>query len=257
MLRRVFGPAMLAALIVAVPAFTADDPKTKSDGSSLKPFSSDKLPLGEHVGILDTVPGAEGNFTLRFDKSVPEKPEVLALKIQEAKGKIAGIQSKLAGAKTAQAQQQLQLQLQGANAQLQLVIADAKMKTESKFYDMKLTDTADIRNNNLPVFDDMGKAIKYTPKEKEEARGKKLNLPGYEAKLDDLKVGQTIKVRLTNVYTKKDTTKKVDTKADDAVKDAKEKPATEMKTQVSMILILKEPVDKDDSKDTKKKKKNN
>ena len=48
---------------------------------------------------------------------------------------------------------------------------------------------------NLPkVFDDEGKVKKYTEAELKELRGKKTNLPGYEGKVDDLKVGQTVKV---------------------------------------------------------------
>ena len=70
------------------------------------------------------------------------------------------------------------------------------------------------------MFDDEGKVKKYTPAEVTELRGKKLGLPGYEAKLDDLKVGQTVKVTLTRVFPpKKDDTKKEDAKTDDAKKD--------------------------------------
>ena len=155
MLRRVFGPALVTALIVALPAFTADDStyKKKTDSSSQTPLDSDKLTPGDYTGVLETVPGSDGSFTLRIDKShqVLNDPAAYAArsardqtKIQAEQAKISGIQARLATAKPQQANQ-LQNQLQQANALLQRYTVDAqprpsemKTVTESKTYDMML-----------------------------------------------------------------------------------------------------------------------
>src|SRR6516164_7652528 len=74
-----------------------------------------------------------------------------------------------------------------------------------------------MRPLNLPkVFDDDGKVKKYTDAELKEKKGKKANLPGYEAKVEDLRVGQTVKVKLIRVYP---TAKPEDAKKDDPKKD--------------------------------------
>lgn len=291
MLHRVFALGLLTALVFLLPAFAADDTKAKkNDPSLMEPIDSDKLSPGDYTGTLLTTPGSDNTFTLQIDTThyVPKNPAALSAKeaklqgqIQSEQLKIMNLQAQLV-ASTSQKQYNQHLnQLNQANAQLQKLMTQSQIKpsdlkavTDSRVFNMKLTETADIRYMNLPdAFDDEGKPKVYTAAEKKELKGKKANLPGYEGTLDNLKVGQTVKVTQIHVYAKKDDAKKDDPKADDAkkddakkddvkkddAKDAKDptdKPPPEKKMQVKMIVILQDPPDPPDTKDKKKKKNN-
>jgi hypothetical protein len=286
MLHRFLACGLLAALVVVLPLAAADDKKSKKDDPKQTPVDSDKLPAGDYTGKLLTAPGTDGTFTLQVETKrtepknpgkLTEKETQLQLKIQQSQAKIAQHQAQIIAARTAKdaAHHQAQLQqelahLQNLMAQSQLKPGDLKEVTDTQVYEMKLTDGADVRYMNLPtVFDDEGKPKKYTDKEKQELRGKKTNLPGYEGKVDDLKAGQTVKVTQTRVYpkappkddAKKDDPKKDDAKKDDpkndppakdAPKDADDKPA-EKKMQVKLIVILEDAPDQTDPKGKKKK----
>jgi hypothetical protein len=304
MLHRFLTFALLGALVAAFPLGAADDKKDKKDDAKNTPIDSDKLAAGDYSGKLLTLPDSDGAFTLQIDKKryEPKNPEQLNNKeanlqnqIQRAQQKIAQLQAQIANARTAREAAQHAAQLQQETAHLQQLMSQSQLKpsdlkevVDSQVYDMKLTDGADIRYMNLPtMFDDDGKPKKYTEAEKQELKGKKRTLPGYEGKIDDLKVGQTVKVTLARVYPKKDTTdpKKDDTKPDDAKKDDPKKDApkaddakkdapkaddvkkddvkkddpkkddkpAEKKMQVKMIVILEDPPEKADPKDKKKK----
>ena len=133
------------------------------------------------------------------------------------------------------------------------------------------------------VFDDDGKVKKYSDAELKDLKGKKTTLPGYEGKLEDLKIGQTVKVSLIYVApkpkpkdppaadktdpkpddakkddAKPDDPKKDDAKNDDAKKDdPADKPPPEKKMQVKMIVIVQDAPDDTTTDPKGKKKKNN
>ena len=286
MLNRFLLCGLLAALVVAAPLAAADDKKGKKDDPKQTPVDSDRLPAGDYTGKLITAPGPDGTFTLQVEtkRTEPKNPNQLSkkeaqlqTKIQQSQQKIANLQAQIIAARTAKdaAHHQTQLQqelthLQNLMSQSQLKPGDLKEVTDTQVYEMKLTDGADVRYMNLPtVFDDEGKPKKYTDQEKQELRGKKTNLPGYEGKVDDLKPGQTLKVTQVRVYpkadpkedAKKDGAKKDDPKNDDpkkdppakdAPKDADDKPA-EKKMQVKLVVILEDAPDQPDPKGKKKK----
>lgn len=289
---RLLALGLLTALTFLLPLSAADN-KKKKDDPSLTPIDSDKLAAGDYLGKLLTMPGSDGTFTLQIDtqRFEPKNPAQLSAKesklqgeIQTSQLKIIGIQSNLSAATKAKdiAKYTKQLQTETAHcqklqAQSQIKPSDLKEVTDTKVFDLKLTNTADIRYMNLPmVFDDDGKAKKYTEAEKKELRGKKTNLPGYEGKLEDLQIGQTVKVTLVRISTK---AKAPDAKTDDAPpedakkdevkkpgdvkkpddakkdepKDPADKPPPEKKMQVKMLVILVDaPAD---TKDTNGKKK--
>jgi len=306
MLHRFLAVGLFAALVVVLPLTAADEKKGKKDDPKQTPVDSDKLPAGDYTGKLLTAPGTDGTFTLQIETKrtepknpgkLTEKETQLQLKIQQAQAKIAQIQAQIISARTprdaAHHQGQLQQELahlQQLMTQSQLKPGDLKEVTETYVYEMKLTENADVRYMNLPlVFDDEGKPKKYTDKEKQELRGKKTNLPGYEGKVDDLKPGQTVKVTQARVYpkaapkddaktddpkkddpkkddVKKDDPKKDDVKKDDpkkddpkkdppakdAPKDPADKPPPEKKMQVKLIVIQEDAPDKPDPKGKKK-----
>jgi hypothetical protein len=297
MWHRFLAVGLLAALICGLPSVRADDKKGKKDDPKQQtPVDSDKLPAGDYTGKLVTTPGADGTFTIQIDtkRYEPKNPNQLTNKenqlqgkIQQSQQKIANLQAQIIGARTPRdaAHHQTQLQqelnhLQQLMAQSQLKPGDLKEVTDTQVYEMKLTDTADVRYMNLPmVFDDEGKPKKYTDKEKQELRGKKTNLPGYEGKVDDLKPGQTVKVTQVRVYPKtppkddakkddpnkpeekkddpkKDDPNKADPKKDppakDAPKDPADTPPPEKKMQTKLIVIVEDAPDQPDPKGKKK-----
>jgi hypothetical protein len=291
MLQRFLACGLLAALVVVLPLAAADDKKGKKDDPKQAPVDSDKLSAGDYTGKLLTAPDPDGTFTLQVEtkRTEPKNPNQLSkkeaqlqTKIQQSQQKIANLQAQIIAARTAKEATHHQTQLQKELTHLQQLMAQSQLKpgdlkevTDTQVYEMKLTDGADVRYMNLPtVFDDEGKPKKYTDKEKQELRGKKTNLPGYEGKVDDLKPGQTVKVTQVRVYPKaapKDDAKKDDEKNDDpkkddlkkddpkkdtpakdAPKDAGDKPA-EKKMQVKLIVILEDAPDQPDPKGKKKK----
>jgi hypothetical protein len=274
---------LLTALTFLLPLMAADNKKDKKDDPTLNPLDSDKLPAGDYTGKLLTTPGSDGAFTLQIDFKhyEPKNPAQLTAKEAKLQAEIQAVQQKMATTQAHLAsatkpkeitkyQNQLAQELnhyQQLLAQSQLKPSDLKEVTDTKVYDMKLTDTADVRYLNLPtIFDDDGKVKKYTDAELKELKGKKTNLPGYEGKLEDLKIGQIVKVTLVYIAPKADAKKddakkdepkkddaaKDDTKKDDA-KDPKDKKPADKKMQVKMIVILQDPPD--DSTDSKGKKK--
>jgi hypothetical protein len=294
--------ALLTALTFILPLTAADNKKDKKDDPALNPLDADKLPAGDYTGKLLTMPGSDGTFTMQIDFKhyEPKNPTQLSTKeaklqgeIQAAQQKMLTTQAHLAAATKAREITKYQTQLATETAHYQQLLAQSQIKPsdlkeviDTKVYEMKLRDNAYIRYLNLPmVFDDDGKVKKYSDAELKDLKGKKTTLPGYEGKLEDLKIGQTVKVSLIYVApkpkpkdppatdkadpkaddAKKDDPKKDDPKKDDAKKDdAKkddpkdpaDKPPPEKKMQVKMIVIVQDAPD--DTTDPKgKKKKNN
>ncbi len=297
---RLLALGLFTALMFLLPLNAADD--KKKDDPILTPLDSDKLTAADYTGKLLTTPGSDGTFTIQIDFQhyEPKNPAALSTKEAQLQAKIQVSQQKIANYQAqanlvnatkpkdiAKYNKELNTEtatLQKLMAESQIKPSDLKLVTDTKVFDMKLTDTADVRYMNLPmVFDDDGKAKKYTDAELKELKGKKTKLPGYEGKRDDLKIGQTVTVTLVHIPPKpKDSTKdtpdpkKDDVKPDDAKKDdvkkpddAKkddpkkddpkdpaDKPPPEKKMQVKMIVIQQDAPD--DSTDSKgKKKKNN
>ncbi len=84
------------------------------------------------------------------------------------------------------------------------------------------------------AFDDKGQLRKYTTEELKALKGKNTKLPGYEAKLEDLKAGMLVK--LVHAPNKSATSSRTADK--EALKEAKELAAVSPKGVVTMIVIL-------------------
>ena len=98
-------------------------------------------------------------------------------------------QMAMARARTPQAAYQAQMQM--AQAQRGLV------KTENKDIEIQTTDDVVVRRYRPPEkFDEKGKPIKYTKKEKLELRGPDKKLPGYIAEFGDISTDQYIQLTL-------------------------------------------------------------
>ena len=209
--------ALLTALTFILPLDGGRPQEGKKDDPALNPLDSDKLPASDYTGKLLTMPGSDGTFTLQIDidalraeesrRSCHAKEAKLQAEIQTAQQKMLTTQAHVGRAPPRPEETPISesacnktTTLLHCMAQSQIKPRDLKEVTDTKMYDMKLTDNADIRYMNLPmVFDDDGKVKKYSDAEIKDLKGKKTTLPGYEGKLEDLKVGQTVKVSLIYV----------------------------------------------------------
>jgi len=108
-----------------------------------------------------------------------------------------------------------------------------KLVTENKEFDLDLVDNVIVRWLNPPFeYDDKGEAKKYTKEELAKMKGKDAKLPGYEAKLDSLLPGQTVKVYLKAPV--KGASKK------NLLDEAEGNPGAGSRPTVAMIVILEE-----------------
>jgi hypothetical protein len=88
----------------------------------------------------------------------------------------------------------------------------------------------------LPVeFDDKGKPKKYTADEIKALKGDNPKLPGYEGKLENLKVGMLVKVALGRVPVSSSAADKDKASKEELVKDTKD---STHKTEVKILLVV-------------------
>jgi hypothetical protein len=255
------GTALLAGLFLILPASAQD---RKKDKKAPPTVDSDKLAAGEYTGKLKTTPGSDGEFTVEVEvphlelknpNQIPRSNNNQLNNIYREQQRIVQLQGQLAASRTPQEYARNLQSLQNALLQLERSIAQAGLKAGQNPYKTVYTktevtfhsdDKLKVRNANLPEqFDDKGNPKKYTAEEKAALKGKDKSLPGYEAKVEDLTIGQMVKVTL-----KKAPKKPEAAKPKEGDKDAKDAKDTEPKMIATMILILSEP----DSKDTTPKK---
>jgi len=253
------GLGLLAALLLAVPAPAAEKKDKKDKGTSTPAVDSDSFKQGgEFTGKLKSAPSNDGAFTVEVQvphyelksgvKADSSNHQQTAL-IHEQQ-KLAQLQAKMASARTVQQQLSYLQQYQQVEAQLARTLAQATqnpftIKMDKKDVVFHAADTVKVRNANLPgLFDEKGNPKKYTDAEKAELKGKDKNLPGYQATVNDLTSGQTVKVTLHRAPAKKTEDKQDDTVGGDH------------KWLASMIMIQEEaPLSSGNDKDKDKKKK--
>jgi len=301
----VVGFGALVALFLALPLASAADPKkdnkkpdAKDAGATL---DSDKLPAGKFSGKLSSVPSTDGKFhvaieyqhvemTQQGQQAVKNNPQNQNLQqLYRQQQQIAQAQQQLANARSREQQMQPYQHLQQAVANLQRQMTQAQMHpnqnqqspfkvvTDHKDVEFQVSDTVQVRTELLPsVYDEKGEVKKYTDEEKKQLKGKRTDLPGYEGKIDDLKVGQLVTVTLGAAPAPKPAAKPEAKPADakEADKDAdtatakpgvnKDKDSVKpdanneqaKKKQVSLILITKDADTPEPNKGKQPKKKN-
>jgi hypothetical protein len=243
MRRRFVGAALVLALVAAVPVRAADEKKKADAADPKKDVDADKLTPGEFTGKLVSVPGSDGAFTLevQYERVELKDPNALARtenkEVQQSvreEREIARIQSDMARSRNPRDYVRHLQDLQNAMARFQAQAAQQGLRpqdspfkavADKKDVDFHAADDVKVRTADLPVkFDEKGDIKKYTAAELKDLKGKDPALPGYEAKAEDLKVGQTVKVTLAR--------RKADKKDDD-----KEKAKDEPKMEVTLIVI--------------------
>ena len=223
MRRLCFGTAVLCGCLSVLPAAAADNNvKKDADGGTMAP--------GDYTGKLVSVPGSDGMFTVNVEsdhfKPNPNENRQATRDQQQ----VARLQTDLANARNPKEYAQ---RLQRLANDLQRIQADSlkpngKVVKEYKEVDFHAADGVKVRTLNPPTkFDDKGNPKVYTKEELKELKGKDADLPGYEAKAEDLKVNDTVKVTLARPKP---------AKKDDDAKDADVKKGNE----ATVIVVVSE-----------------
>jgi hypothetical protein len=151
--------------------------------------------------------------------------------------------------------QQLQARVQRLQAQQLKGQKDLfKVEKPHKDFDLEAVENVKVRLAQLPVeYDEKGYPIKHTDKELKERKGPDPKLPGYTASIEDVKVGQTVKLTLAR---KKPAPKPADKDKDQKNdKDVDKDAAADNHPDVTMIVILKDADEPPPSKGNKNEKK--
>jgi hypothetical protein len=279
---RVMGLSLLAGVVMLAPAFGADDKSTGSKNDKNAHVDASTLAGGSYTGKMLTAPDDDGKFTATVDfthtsPKDPKHPEAYAQAMQAVEReqeKVAKLEADLANAKNAKEQTRRAAQVEKATADLQRLMqkaaADIKTVTEQKTVDFQINREVKVRVMTLPpVFDGDGKIKPYTDDEKTALKGTDKQLPGYEAKLTDVKVGDVVRLVLVRTQTKTTdtTTTSTATTSDskstesssgssDTAKDKtpdKSKSGADKKSFVTEIVILNDDKsDKDKNSPSKK-----
>jgi len=256
MSHRFVGLALLLGLVLVLPAF-ADDSSTKKPAKDdkTKHIDSDVLTPGAYTGKLLSVPDNNAGVSVQIDAMHVEpkskKGGQAATAIAKEEAKVAQLEAELASPKSAKDYASKTKQLESALSQLQRAMAkaaaDTKTVTEQKTVDFQLASDVKVRRINLPPrFDDQGVVKPYTDEEKKALQGSDTKLPGYEAKLSDLQVGDLLRITMGRKPTPKTTDSAQESDAN------KDKTPVEKKTEVTIVVILNDNdanKDKDQPKD--------
>lgn len=247
MLRQLLGVSLVFLLLVGSPAVGQKKNK-KDDKSPTADLDADYLPPGDHSGKLLSAPLPSSSFILEMSfQSASVKPGTnqnnannanASMQVQRELQRINQLERQIQTSRNPQQVAMHQAQLQAAIAQLQLyqqrqgnAQGALDIQTQKKTVEFHASDDIIVRRLNLPSeYDEKGQPKKYSAEELRKLRGNKPNLPGYEAKLEDLTTGTLVKVT-TVAKTKPSSSAK---KEDKDSKDASDAP----KTAVTMIVIL-------------------
>jgi hypothetical protein len=244
---RLISAFVLAAAILSLPAWAQQDPGKGH-------LDSDKLLPGSFLGKLISLPAAGNSFTLEITYSYlvptnaprPAGNPNAVNNLMRDQQQIAQLQKKLASAKKPQDAAQAMQQLQNVMAQMQRDLAAAqaaqnvpiqdlfKVVTDRKTVEFQAAADAVVRSLFLPLeYDDKGELKKFTKEEIRALRGDNPLLPGFEAKIEDLKVGLPVIVVMAPVVAKKDGDKESPKEGEKPAPD----PTKKARNQVTLIVI--------------------
>jgi hypothetical protein len=186
--------------------------------------------------------------------------------VEREQEKLAKLEADLANAKSAKEQARRAAQVEKASADLQRLMqkaaADIKTVTEQKTVDFQINRDVKVRVMTLPaVYDGDGNIKPYTDDEKAALKGTDKQLPGYQSKLSDVKVGDTVRIVLVRTPQTKtvdasgtNSVKTTDSKSADSSSDAaKDKTSDKTKSNADSPSFVTEIVILNDDKSNKDK----
>jgi hypothetical protein len=275
MLSRLVGSSVLAATFVLMPVLAQGPDKKKGPAEPGAPRDSDTLRAGEFTGKVKSVPGSDRLFTVEVVHRflVPTAPAArpaasnpgvsAALRDSAARaeaiyGQIRAATAQAARARTPQQRRAIVQHLVGLNNQLLAAVANfyrtagaaaalsrppAGFRVQEVRTDVEFQAREDVKVRTLILpepFDDKGNRKKYTKKELDELRGKEKGLPGFESALEQLEVGQVVRVTLGPAPKRKPVAKGKDENKDldkEPDKEEKEPAPPGKRMQVRLIVI--------------------
>lgn len=261
MMRYYLGASLLLAFVLpASAAKPKPKPKPKPTTPAAAPLDGSKLGYAHYTGKVMSLPDAERNFVIRITYQQIQLKDPKAIRrnnpqvqhLQRMQQQLVRLEQQMRRSRNPLAQlqriQQLAAQIQQQQARYELSLY--KVANVSKDIQFQAAEDMKVRLKKPPAdFDDKGNIKKYTAAELKELKGPNPSLPGYQADLPDLKVGQTVQVSLGRHKTapKTGTTKPAGSPDDSPGKEDKEDkdPIKEKKVQARMILIV--TADGDDS----------
>ncbi len=252
MLRQLLGFSLVGMLLIGAPVEAQKKNTKNQPKTATADIDADTLPPGEFSGKLLSAPMPASGFMVEISYQTTSLKPGARLPNQYNQNnqltrhlqQIARLEAQIQSARTPQQAAQHMAQLQMQMAQLQQSQAYNQLRqsgavnnlmqvtTTKKTVEFHAGDDITVRRLNLPVeFDEKGKPKQYTAEEKRKLKGSKPNLPGYEAKLEDLTTGTIVKVTTAVNKAAKSQASSTATKDEKGVSD-------QPKTTVTMIMIL-------------------
>lgn len=174
--------AVLLGLFGSLPFSSAQAPKT----GPVKPAPKEPV-FGKDFVNAKLVAVEDGRITVEFTYTAQVINPDIAKKLENLNQAFNDANNIQNQAQRFTVQQQILL----AGRDLQKQLYNAEEKTEQQPFD--LDEKTKVRIASLPMTNADGKPIKYTAAQLRELKGTG-NLPGYNAKPDDLKIGQQVRV---------------------------------------------------------------
>ncbi len=254
MVPRILGFSLVGLLLLGAPADAQKKNNKNEPGTVTADMNADSLSPGEFSGKLLSLPMPASGFTveisyqkltLRPGARLPSQSFRATNQQASYLRRIAQLQAQIQSARTPQQAAQHVAQLQQTLVQVELSQLYNQVRqtnainnlfqvtSAKKTVEFHGGDKITVRRLNLPaLYDEKGRPKQYTAEEKRQLKGDKPNLPGYEAKLEDLTAGTIVKV----THAKRPRSAPSASKEDKDVKGITDQP----KTQVTMIVILGE-----------------
>ena len=240
-LRSQWGSVVLC-LLIGLPGLAADkkDADKKDPDKKEADKAADKMvTAGEISGVLKSEGGSQKYITLSVSISymVPNPGAAAASANQQRQ--MMQYQQQLMQARNWQQRQQIYAQM--VNSMRQGQQNPFTVQRMSRDIDFQAADDMKVRAMfPPPAFDEKGNFKKYTPKELKELKGDG-NLPGYEAAMDALKPGQTVKVYLAKAAAKQPKAAAAPKEKGKKDKDLDKDALEDDKPAIKMIVIISEP----------------
>lgn len=236
--------SLVLCLLIGLPGLAADkkdakDAEKKDPDKKQAEKAADKMVTGGEIsGVLKAEGGSQKYITLSVTISYMQPNPAAATAAMQQQRQMAQYQQQLMQARSWQQRQQIYMQM--ANSSRQGQQNPFTVKTMSQDIDFQAADDMKVRCMfPPPAFDEKGNFKKYTPKELKELKGDS-NLPGYEAGMDALKTGQTVKVYLAKMAPAKAKAAPVKEKGKKD-KDKEKDDLDDNKPAIKMIVIISEP----------------
>jgi len=239
--------SLVLCLLIGLPGLAADKKdadKKDPDKKDAEKAAEKMVTAGEITGVLKSEGGSQKYITLSVTISYMQPNPAAATQAMQQQRQMMQYQQQLMQARSWQQKQQIYYQMAASMQQGQQ--SPFTVQRMSRDIDFQAADDMKVRCMfPPPAFDEKGNFKKYTPKELKELKGDS-NLPGYEAAMDALKPGQTVKVYLAKAGPAKPKVKEKLTpkEAKEAKEKAKEKEKDALeddKPAIKLIVIISEP----------------